>query len=91
MPWVSKEWGHGAGVAVPWCARGVGRSVLKLGESQADQGELGPWPWICGVKEIGLPGVSKVRGAVSPQPPPAALPLLRVDTHPLLPSSLQIQ
>ncbi|KAJ1066489.1 hypothetical protein K5549_007611 [Capra hircus] len=37
MPWVSKEWGHSAGVAVPWCARGVGLSVLKLGESQADQ------------------------------------------------------
>ena len=47
-------------------ARGVGLSVLKLGESQADQGELGPWLWICGVKETGVPGVSKVRGAVGP-------------------------
>lgn len=66
------EWGHCA-VALPWCAWGVGLSELNLGESQADQSELGTRLWTCGVQEIGLPGVSQVRGAGSPQPLPAPL------------------
>ena len=76
------------GASVPWCARGMGLSVLQLGKSQTNQGELGTWLWMCGVKELGLPGVSKVRGAVGPQPLPF-LPLLQVgvhDTAPLSPS-----
>nr|XP_020761332.1 disks large homolog 5-like [Odocoileus virginianus texanus] len=57
------EWGHCA-VALPWCAWGVGLSVLKLGEPQADQARPG---------EQGVRSPSQPPPALGGCPSPAAL------------------